>query len=59
VVIASGSLIPYEIYEIIKLPRLGRCVFFVLNVATVIYLARRALIEHKERAVVRRTSRAL
>lgn len=50
VVGASGSLIPFELYEIVESPHVGRIVLLVLNVVVVAYLARRALLEHRERA---------
>jgi uncharacterized membrane protein (DUF2068 family) len=42
VVVASGSLLPYELYELVKHVRVGRLVVFVVNFVIVVYLARRA-----------------
>jgi uncharacterized membrane protein (DUF2068 family) len=39
VVIATSSLIPFEIYEIVKKPSRIRIALFVLNVGIVVYLA--------------------
>jgi uncharacterized membrane protein (DUF2068 family) len=41
VVIASGSLLPFEIFEICRKPHLGRILAFVINAAIVVYLLRR------------------
>jgi uncharacterized membrane protein (DUF2068 family) len=38
VIVATGSLIPFELYEIARKPSLVRVGIFVLNVAIVIYL---------------------
>jgi uncharacterized membrane protein (DUF2068 family) len=38
VIVATGSLIPFEIYEIARKPTLVRVTLFVVNVAIVIYL---------------------
>jgi uncharacterized membrane protein (DUF2068 family) len=42
VVIASGSLLPYEIYELFRHVRVGRLVVLIVNAVIVVYLARRA-----------------
>jgi uncharacterized membrane protein (DUF2068 family) len=39
VVVATSSLVPFEIYEIIKKPTLVRLSLFLLNVGIVVYLA--------------------
>jgi len=56
VVIATGSLIPFELVAIVRHKRVGRVVLMILNVAIVVYLARRALAKH--RAAVARKHRA-
>jgi uncharacterized membrane protein (DUF2068 family) len=43
VVVASGSLLPYEIYELTRHLRVGRLLVLVVNFVIVVYLARRAL----------------
>ncbi len=40
-IIATSSLIPVEVYEIVRIPRPLRILILLLNVAVVIYLARR------------------
>jgi uncharacterized membrane protein (DUF2068 family) len=40
-VIATGSLVPIEIYEILREPHLVRVLILIANVAIVVYLARR------------------
>ena len=42
VVIASGSLLPYEVFEIVRHLRVGRVVVLVVNAVIVVYLAHRA-----------------
>jgi uncharacterized membrane protein (DUF2068 family) len=42
VVIASGSLLPYELYELVRHLRVGRALVLVVNAVIVVYLARRA-----------------
>ncbi|MBS2022051.1 MAG: DUF2127 domain-containing protein [Deltaproteobacteria bacterium] len=49
VVVASGSLIPVELYEVVRHPHVGRVLLLALNGVVVTYLARRALREHRER----------
>jgi uncharacterized membrane protein (DUF2068 family) len=41
VVIATGSFLPFEIYELTRAIRVGRVILFVANVGVVIYLIRR------------------
>ena len=43
VVIASGSLLPYEIFALVRHARIGRGIVFLVNLVIVVYLARRAL----------------
>jgi uncharacterized membrane protein (DUF2068 family) len=45
VVIATGSLIPFELVELVRSVRLGRVLVLLVNVAIVVYLVRRALAE--------------
>jgi uncharacterized membrane protein (DUF2068 family) len=49
VVAASGVLLPVELRELVRHPRAGHVLILVLNVAMVIYLARKALHEHELR----------
>jgi uncharacterized membrane protein (DUF2068 family) len=49
VVIASGSLLPFELFVLIESPHLSRAVLVIVNVAIVVYLARKALRERHER----------
>jgi len=49
VVVASGSLLPFEIYEWLRHPHLGRAVLFVVNLAIVLFLSRHAWREHRRR----------
>ena len=42
VVIASGSLLPYEVFELLRHARAGRVLVLVVNAVIVVYLARRA-----------------
>jgi uncharacterized membrane protein (DUF2068 family) len=43
VVAASGSLLPYELFELVRHLRVGRLLIFLINLGIVVYLARRAL----------------
>ena len=54
VVVATGSLLPFEIVACVRHPHVIRSVVFVVNVAIVVYLARKALREHRLRRLVRR-----
>ncbi len=49
VVAASGVLLPVELLELVRKPRVGHVVILLLNVAMVVYLARKALHEHELR----------
>jgi len=49
VVGATGGLLPLEIYEWLRHPRVGRAVLFVVNLAIVLFLARHAWREHRRR----------
>jgi uncharacterized membrane protein (DUF2068 family) len=53
VVVATSALLPFELYEFWRVPRFSRALVFSLNLAIVIYLARRAT---RERADARRTA---
>jgi uncharacterized membrane protein (DUF2068 family) len=50
VIVATGSLIPFEIYEIARKLSLVRVTLFVLNVAIVIYLVMTLRKDRRERA---------
>jgi uncharacterized membrane protein (DUF2068 family) len=47
VVIATSSLIPFEVVAIVRHRRLGRVVLLLLNVMIVLYLARSAWAKHR------------
>lgn len=49
VVVASGGLLPVEVYEWLRHPRVGRALLFVVNLAIVLFLARHAWREHRRR----------
>jgi uncharacterized membrane protein (DUF2068 family) len=49
VVVATSSLLPFEVVSLARRVHVGRLVILALNVAIVIYLARRARREHAER----------
>jgi uncharacterized membrane protein (DUF2068 family) len=48
VVIASGLLLPFEVYEVAEKLSVGRVSVFVTNLAIVLYLGRRIAREHAE-----------
>ncbi|HEX4383217.1 MAG TPA: DUF2127 domain-containing protein [Myxococcales bacterium] len=48
VVIATGSLLPWELWELMWRPTWIRFVLFILNVAVVAYLLRAVAREHKQ-----------
>jgi uncharacterized membrane protein (DUF2068 family) len=50
VVVATASLVPYEVLELRRHLHMGRIVLLVLNLGIVVYLGRRALLEHRARA---------
>jgi uncharacterized membrane protein (DUF2068 family) len=50
VIVATSSLIPFEIYEIVRKPSLLRISLFVLNVGIVIYLIATLRTEHQARS---------
>jgi uncharacterized membrane protein (DUF2068 family) len=45
IVIATSTLLPFELVHIISRPHVGRVLLFVANLAVVVYLTRRALLE--------------
>ncbi len=49
VVIATSSLLPFELVALFRHVRLGRLLILAVNVAIVLYLGRRALREHERR----------
>ena len=46
VVVASGALLPIELLELVRKPRVGHLIILLMNAAIVVYLARKALREH-------------
>lgn len=54
VVVATGSLLPFEVVSFVRRPRFVRAALFVVNAAIVWYLARKALRDHRERVAARR-----
>jgi uncharacterized membrane protein (DUF2068 family) len=53
VVVATGSLLPFEIIALVRHPHVVRAVLFVVNIAIVVYLARKAAREHRLRRLGR------
>ena len=49
VVIATGSMLPFEVFELARRLRLGRLLIFLINVSVVWYLALGAVQEFRER----------
>jgi uncharacterized membrane protein (DUF2068 family) len=49
VVIATSSLLPFEVVAIVRHRRVGRMVLFIANVAIVLYLARSAAKKYRAR----------
>jgi uncharacterized membrane protein (DUF2068 family) len=49
VVAATASLLPVEVYEFFRVPRVSRALLFAVNLLMAAYLARRAWREHLER----------
>jgi uncharacterized membrane protein (DUF2068 family) len=47
VVVATGSLLPFEVYEFVRVPRWPRALIFVLNLVILVYLSRRARRERR------------
>jgi uncharacterized membrane protein (DUF2068 family) len=50
VVVATGCPLPFEVVALVRRPHPVRTVLLVVNVAIVVYLAQKALREHRERA---------
>jgi uncharacterized membrane protein (DUF2068 family) len=48
VVVATGSLLPFEVLSFARHPHVVRAFVFLLNLAIVVYLARKALRERRE-----------
>jgi uncharacterized membrane protein (DUF2068 family) len=57
VVAATASLLPVEIYEFFRVPRISRALLFAVNLLMAAYLARRAWREHRARESRKVTSR--
>ncbi|HTQ42536.1 MAG TPA: DUF2127 domain-containing protein [Polyangiaceae bacterium] len=53
VVVATSSLLPFEVVSFVRHPHVGRALILVVNLAIVVYLARQALREHRARAHLR------
>jgi uncharacterized membrane protein (DUF2068 family) len=49
VVVTTGSLLPFELYELARSPRLSRALLILVNAAIVAYLARRARRERQKK----------
>ena len=49
VVIATGLLLPWEVWELVRHPAWGRVAILVINVAVVAYLLRAVAREHRHR----------
>lgn len=50
VVVATGSLLPFEVVALARHPHVGRALILVVNLAIVAYLIRKAVREHRARA---------
>jgi uncharacterized membrane protein (DUF2068 family) len=57
VVLATGSLLPFEVFELVTVPRWSRALLLVANLAIVAYLARHAWRERVRRQMCRFVSR--
>jgi uncharacterized membrane protein (DUF2068 family) len=53
VVIATGALLPWELWELARSPRWGRVVILLINVAVVAYLLRTVVREHRAQKLAR------
>jgi len=49
VVVATGSLLPFEIIALVRHPHVSRALLFAVNLLIVWYLGRKALREHRAR----------
>jgi len=47
VVVATSSLLPFEVYELVRVPRPSRAVLIAVNLLVAAYLARRAWAEQR------------
>jgi len=54
VVIATGSLLPWEVWEILRRPTWGRALILMVNIAVVAYLLAGVVREHRQLAGARR-----
>jgi uncharacterized membrane protein (DUF2068 family) len=54
VVIATATLLPWELWRIFRHPRWGRVAVLVINIAVVLYLLRQVAREHREMVEHRR-----
>jgi uncharacterized membrane protein (DUF2068 family) len=54
VVLTTSCLLPFELIEFLKMPRVSRVLVFFANLAIVLYLGRRALREHRAARARRR-----
>lgn len=55
VVVATGSLLPFEVVALVRHPHVSRVLLLVVNMLIVAYLGRKALREHRERVSRRAT----
>jgi len=55
VVVATGSLLPFEVVALLRHPHVSRVLLFAVNLLIVWYLGRKALREHRERVSQRAT----
>jgi uncharacterized membrane protein (DUF2068 family) len=53
VVVATSSLLPFEVLALVRHPHVVRAIIFLVNLAIVAYLARKAAREARERRVTR------
>jgi uncharacterized membrane protein (DUF2068 family) len=58
VVVATGSLIPFELGAIVRHRRLGRVVLLFLNLAIVVYLTRNAMKKHRAAVLRKQVAKA-
>jgi uncharacterized membrane protein (DUF2068 family) len=49
VVVATGSLLPFEVVALVRHPHVSRVLLLAVNLLIVWYLGRKALREHRER----------
>jgi uncharacterized membrane protein (DUF2068 family) len=52
VVVATGVLVPIEVEAFVRHPHVGRAVILVVNVTIVVFLARRAIAEHRRKGAI-------